>query len=306
MATDEILRTYGDSSRKEDVLGIIEILTATENSILNKLGKTKAIDMVHITLTDTLRTTATRAVGEGADYTALALTTPTRVQNVVEHVAVPFKVSRAQQKIEHYHGDNELARQTKKALLEWHNAAEFDLVRSTLVSGASGTTPKMSGIIQAISKSTNYTSHNSGTAWSASILKGLMVANWDNSNGDVATELYMGSFLKDKTDDFTTKTNVVNYSTDQKTIVQTTTNFETGFGKVSIYPHRYVQQSGDATARVLGIRPEKLKVAYLEAPYIDTGLARSGPYDFRAVVGYLTLETRNQDSNFYADGFDKD
>ena len=28
MATDNILRSYGDVSRKEDVLGIVEILTA--------------------------------------------------------------------------------------------------------------------------------------------------------------------------------------------------------------------------------------------------------------------------------------
>ena len=73
-----------------------------------------------------------------------------------------------------------------------------------------------------------------------------------------------------------------------------------------IHKHRYIQQSGDATGRVLAIRPEKLAVAFLEMPMIDTGLARSGPYDFRAVAGSHTLETRNQDSCWYADGFDID
>ena len=120
-------------------------------------------------LTDTLQTAASQAVAEGADYTALSLSTPSRLTNLVQHVAVPFKVTRTQQAVEHYHQKNELERQTEKALMDWGNAAEFDLVRSTLVSGASGTVPKMSGIIEATSKSTNHTSHNSGTAWNSTI-----------------------------------------------------------------------------------------------------------------------------------------
>jgi len=99
---------------------------------------------------------------------------------------------------------------------------------------------------------------------------------------------------------------VVNNPGGQSTIVRTVTTYETAFGTLAIHKHRYIQQSGDATGRVLAIRPEKLAVAFLEKPYIDTDLARSGPYDFRAVAASLTLEVHNQDSNFYADGFDKD
>jgi len=144
LATDEELRTYGDVSRKEDVLGLVEILTAKENWFLNNLGKSGATDMVKITLTDSLRTAASAAVGEGGDYTMGALTTPSRLQNVVEIVAIPFAVTRSQQQIQKYTGENELSRQTTKALMNWANAAEFDLVRSTMTSGVSGTAPKMS------------------------------------------------------------------------------------------------------------------------------------------------------------------
>ena len=155
LAADEELRTYGDVSRMEDVLGLVELLTATENYFLNNLGKTKASDMVHITLTDTLRTAASQAVAEGGDYTNLARTTPSRISNIVEIVSIPFAVTRSQQQIKKHTGENELGRQTTKALKEWGNAAEFDLVRSTFVSGASGATsteiPKMSGILEAIS-----------------------------------------------------------------------------------------------------------------------------------------------------------
>jgi len=308
MAADIILRSYGDVAAKEDVvLNAVEILTAKETQIFNMLGKTRAYNTVHAYLVDTLRTAAENAKEEAADYTLSANSTPTRLTNIVQNVAVPFAVSRTQQLIEHYHGADELQRQTSKALMDWANDAEFNLVRTALTSGASGTGPKMNGIISGISKSTNTTVHTSGTAWSATILDGLMKLNWDNSNGDVATDLFMGSFLRSKTDAFLQKSNiVVNNPGGQTQIVRTVSTYETAFGTLRIHTHRYIQQSTDATGRVLAIRPEKLKVAFLEKPFIDNGLARSGDYDKRAIVGKFTLEVHNQDSNWFASGFDKD
>ena len=307
MAADIILRSFGDNSRKEDVvLNAVEILTAKESQLFNMLGKTSAKDTIHSYLTDTLKTAASNAQAEAGDYTALERTTPSRLTNLVQNVAIPFKVSRTQQRIEHYHGQNELQRQMTKALQEWGNDAEFVLVRETLTSGASGTTPKMSGVIEAISKSTNTTSHTSGTVWDATILDGLAQSDWDNGNGDVATDLFMGSFLRKATDGFTQKTNVVVNTSGITSITRTVSTYTTAFGTMNIHTHRYVQQSGDATGRVLAVNADKLSVAFLERPFIDTGLARSGDYDVRAVVGKFTLETKNQDSNWFASGFDKD
>lgn len=308
MASDAILRTYGSNSIETDVVrNAIEILTARESQIMNLVGNSVAIATVHSYLTDTLATAASLAVEEAADYTATAAQTPTRLTNLIEIIAKNYKVSRTQQQVQHYHGQNELERQTRKGLIDWANAAEFDFVRSTLTSGLSGTAPKMSGLAEAISKSTNTSAHNSGTAWSASILDALMRDNWDNSNGDVATDIFMGSFLRAKTDDFTTKSNiVVNNPGGQTMLVRTVSTYETSMGTLRVHKHRYVQQSGDATARVLAINPTKIFKAWLQKPFIDTGLARSGDYDNRAVVGKFTAEIRNQDSNFFYTGFDKD
>lgn len=306
MAIDSILRSYGDVNSKEDVvMNAIEILTAQETQIFNMLGKTSAINTIHSFLTDTLATAGSLAVEESADYTASALSTPTRLTNIVEVIAKNFKVSRTQQNISKYSGDNELERQTQKALKDWGNAAEFDLLRSTLVSGASGTIAKMSGIIEATSLAANHTSHASGTTWAATILDGLVKGGWDNSNGDVATDLFMGSFLRSVTDSFTAKSNVV-VNSGVSSLVKTVSTYETAFGTIRLHTHRYIQATTDATGRVLAIRPEKLKVAFLEKPYIDTGLSRAGDYDSRAVVGKFTLEVRNPSSCWYADGFDKD
>lgn len=280
-----ILNSYGDVSVKEDVLSDIEILTATEDMVHNTLGKTKAITTVHETLVDSLDTVSSLATAETADFSNTALTTPTRLTNLVQINVKKFEVSRTQRDIAHYHGEDELTRQVQKALTDWMNATELDLVRGSLVSGVSGTKPQMAGVINAISKSTNTTVQTSGTVFSASILRGLMKANWDNSNGDVATDIYVGSYLSNELDSFSNKTGVTSDGANITQIMNVVDVFETGLGRIRKHTHRYVQQAADATSRILGINPSKLRVAYLKKPYIDTGLQRNGDYDPRAVIG---------------------
>ena len=305
MASTAILTTYGVNDIREDVvLNAIEILTARESQITNLVQRGSAIATVHSYLTDTLKAVASLAVTEQGDYTATEAQTPARLTNVIEIIAKNFKVSRTQQQVQHFQGENELQRQTRKGLMDWANAYEFDFIRSTLTSGVSGTAPKMSGVIEAASKSSNHTTQTSTTVWAASILDGLMQENWDNSNGDVATDIFMGSFLRKITDTFTQKSNVVvNNPGGQTRIVRTVTTYETAFGTLNIHKHRYIQQSSDAHDRVLAIRPDKIASAWLQMPFVDTGLARSGDYDNRAVVGKTTVEMRNQDSHWFADGY---
>lgn len=304
MAIANILQTYGDSTIKTDiVLDSVEIISAREDGIFSLLGKTNAIAMVHSYPVDTLAAAGSMAVEQGTDFTYGALTTPSLLTNIVEEIAFPIRVTRPQMAVQHYHGQNELDRQLAKGLMSFSNAVEFDLVRSTLVSGVSGTTAKMAGIIAAISKSTNTTAHTSGTVFSATILDGLMLNCWNNSNGDVATDLYVGGIMKRVTDNFVQKVNSVVNIPDVRGIVKTVTTYETAFGTLTIHKHRYVQQSSDATGRVLAIRPEKLKVAFLEKPTVLSNLTVGGAYTPRAVYGSMTLEVRNQDSNWFASGF---
>lgn len=302
---DNILRSYGDQAKKEDVvLNAIEILTAEESRITNMLGKTEAIDTTHHFLTDELKAAGDNSHPEGDDYAYEVRTTPERNSNIIQHIQIPFRVSDTQQHIEHYHGRNELERQTSKALREFSNDMEHEVLRQTLTSGASGTAPKMSGIIEAISTADNTQSFTSGTAWSASILDGIVKDNWENSNGDLATDVFMGPYLRKETDGFTQKTNtVVNNPGGMTNIMRTVSTYTTAFSTVNLHTHRYIQKASDATGRVLGLRPEKLKIAFLKRPYVDTQIARTGTATPRSINASLTLEVRNQDSNFFADGF---
>lgn len=303
MAIAGALQTYGDVSKREDVvLNAIEILTAVENSVQAALGKTKAINTVHSYLTDTLLTAASLAVEQGADFAITGLTTPTRLTNIVQEIAKAFLVTRPEEIVQSYSGINELDRQLTKALKDWGNALEFDLVRGTLASGLSGTVATFNGIINGTSLANNTTAQTSGTVFSATILDALMQNCWNTSNGDVATDVFVGGIMRRVVDNFTQKNNVVVNTPTAMNIVRTVSTFETSMGTVSIHKHRYVQQGSDATGRVLAIRPEKIMVAYLDMPFVKP-LAENGAYSKKAVYGSCTVEFHNQNSNFFTSGY---
>lgn len=303
MAIAGALQTYGDSSKREDVvLNSIEILTAVENSVQTALGKTKTINMVHSYLTDTLATAASAAVEQGTDFSITARTTPSRLTNIVEEIAIAFLVTKPEEYVQSYSGINELDRQLTKTLKDWGNSLEFDLVRGTLASGVSGTVAAFNGIINGTSLANNTTAQTSGTVFSATILDALMQNCWNTSNGDVATDVYVGGIMRRVVDNFTQKNNVVVNTPTIMTIIRTVTTFETSMGTVNIHKHRYVQQSSDATGRVLAIRPEKIKVAYLQMPFV-MDLAQSGAYSKKAIYGSCTVEFHNQNSNFFTTGY---
>jgi hypothetical protein len=299
MATTNYLRSEADASVREDVLSLIETLTAQENQFLAGLGKATAINTVHSVLTDTLRTAASAAVEEGIDATLLARTTPARVTNIVQTVAIPFAVTGIQEAVDHYQGENELVRQTRKAMADWGNAAEFDIVRGTVASGASGTAAKLKGIVSAVS--TNNTLQTSGTVLNASHIMGILQDVYDNGNGEMVTDLFVGGIMKRRISSFTTS-NTKYVDATSKVAVDSVDVYETDFGRLRIHLHRFVQQSTDANARLLGVNMDKWKLAYLRKPFIQE-LARAGDASKRQVIGDLTVEARNEKVNFFMDGF---
>jgi hypothetical protein len=305
MATTNILPTFSDSSNiVVDVSRAIEILTARENYFVSNLQKVQATAMVHHYQTDTLAAAGSLVVEEGSDLSAAALTVPSRLTNVVQTSAKAFMVSDAQRAVEHFSGTDELARQTDKAIMELANSMEFDLVRNLSVAAASGATGECGGILSAISTALNYSAHSSGTTFAASILDAQIYNNWINSNGDTATDYFVGGFLRKVVDSFTQKTNnIVQVSSD--TIENGITYYSTSFGVVKFHTHRYLNVNGDATGRVLGVRPDKLAVAYLTPPRVIQ-LAKTGISEKRAVTAAFTLEVRNQNSNTLYEGFDID
>lgn len=306
MATN-VLRRSGlthasDSSVKEDVLDMIEQISAKADELLGTLGKSVAISPTHQWLNDTYRTPASAAVAEGADATLVSLSTPTRSSNLTEIISLPIGVSGTQQATAHYGMGNTLAYYTMKTMQEWKNAAEFDLLRSTLVTGVSGTTQKMAGVIAFIT--TNVSVYASGTVFSETILNGAFQMNWENSNGQTATDIYVGGVMKRKISSFAGRSGSQFVAPlYQNTVANTVTKYLSDFGEHNVHLHRLVSIAGtDATDRVLGLRNDKWRIAYLRTPRIEE-LAKTGDSEKRMLIGELTLECLNEPTNFFLSGF---
>lgn len=284
------------------MLDLIEQLSPAVDDLITTLGKSTAIQPVHQWQTDTYRAAGTQTVAEGSAFSALALTTPVRATNICEIVRVDLEISGTQQATAHYGMADAVAYQKMKGMQEWENAAEFDLVRSTLVSGISGTTPRMAGLIAFVS--TNLTAQTSGTVFSESVFNGLLELAWTNGSGEAVTDVYVGSILKRRISQFSANGGTKWVQTTTKEVVATIDAYVSDFGACKVHLHRYVQQSSDATARILGIVQNKWRVAYLQSrtPKMEQ-LAKVGDSDRYFIVGELTLECLNEPTNFFASGY---
>lgn len=306
MATDNLLRTYGDASIKEDVLDLVEMLSPEEDSLFRTLGKSTAYAMTHQWLVDTLATTAA-ALEEAAQFSASALNNPTRSTNIVEYMGVDFGVTDAQRAVDHYGFEDRFAYEQEKALKTLRNFAESQILRSSLVSGVSGTAASMVGILNCIS--TNKTSHTSGTVFNQSILDGLLGISWDNGNGEAVTDVFVGSLMKRRISQFSGRSGTqFVIPADEQQLVTTTAGYTSDFGDLKVHLHRYMQKdysgNSDATGRVLGIVASKFKIAYLNGmtPTVERFGRRGATTDARASMA-ATVESLNEKTSFWADGF---
>lgn len=304
MATDNLLRTYGDTSIAEDVLDLVEMLSPTEDTLFRTLGKSVAKNTVHQWLVDTLATTAA-AAEEASQFSGSALNNPSRSTNLVEKVDLDFGVSDTQRAVDHYGFADRFVYEQEKALKSWRNFAESEMLRGSLVSGASGTSTQMAGIINCIS--TNATAETSGTVFNQSILDGHLANGWQNGNGEAVSDVYVGAILKRRISQFSGRSGTqFIIPADQERLITTTSGYVSDFGDLQVHLHRYMSQNysatADATARVLGIAASKFKIAYLINPKVEIFGRRGSTTDARA-TGSLTIESLNEKTSFFASGY---
>lgn len=306
MSTDNLNRTYGDASIAEDVLDLVSQLSPTEDSLFRTLGTSTAYAKTHQWLVDTLATTGA-ATEEAAQFSGTALNNPTRSTNITEYITVDFGVSDAQRAVDHYGFADRFAYEQEKAMKTWRNKAESEILRSSLVSGASGVAATMIGIINCIS--TNKTTQTSGTVFNQSLLDAHLADAWVNGNGDAVSDIYVGSVMKRRISQFSGRTGTYfTIPADQEQLITTTSKYTSDFGDLTVHLHRYMQKdysgSSDATGRILGIAAAKFKIAYLNGmtPKVEVFARRGSTTDAR-MGGELTVESLNEKTSFFADGY---
>jgi len=281
------LISYGDASRREDLLDIITNITPKETQLLSGLKQSTAKNTLHEWLTDTLGAVGHNAAVEGNDVTPGALTTPSRVVNFTQIVNQNYQVSDTQRAINQAGYEDQLAYQIQKAMKEWANDAELALMQGTQASGNASVGRQMRGVIEFISS--NATAHTSGTnTLNEDRLNDSIQDAWDD--GGNTDEIYVDATFKRRISSFTANA-TKNVDTTDKRLVNAVDIYESDFGVHKIFKHRRMP-----SGVLVNIQSDLWRTAYLRKPQ-QYELGKTGSSSKGFIEGELTLEALNEVGN---------
>lgn len=290
--------TYSDGSVKESVLNLISVINPDETRLLHSLQRTRAAQPVHQWLVQTLAQvdTANAGVVEGADAGSADSTDPSRLTNYTQIFRKIWQVTETQKASAHYAKDAK-ARVMDEAMRVLGNQMEFALMRgSAAAAGSTSVARTMKGVKAFIT--TNATA-GAGASFAQSTLEDMLQASY-NAGGSVDS-IYTGGVLKRRIDSFTAG-NTRNIEAGSNKLVASVNVYESSFGIVKIFLHRYVTISGDTNNDVVALDTKRWAIAVLRDPK-NIDLAKTGSADKGMFEGEITLEARNEKSSAKATNF---
>jgi hypothetical protein len=136
----------------------------------------------------------------------------------------------------------------------------------------------------------------SGVSLSEAQVNDYMQTAW--TAGGEPTDILVGSKLKRRISGFTSNTTRQSQSENEElhNVVDT---YYSDFGVFRIRLHRFITVSGDNNFDILGVQPDKFRVAYLREPEHVT-LSKTGSATKGMIEGELTLEYLAENSSFKA------
>ena len=236
-----------DRATREDLYSVITNINPTETQLLSGLARSEATAVNHEWPVDTLKTPGINAQIEGADATFAARTNPTRAQNLCQIVKIEFAVSGTEDATNHAGFTKRYAYEMDKAMKEWSNDAEFALMRSTVISTSGSALRSMTSLKASIT--TNATAQ-SGISLSENMLNDYLGNAWDQ--GGTVDEVYVGKTLKRRISGFTAG-NTKNVDATDKRLVNSIDVYESDFGIVKLFKHRFITVSGDTNNDIVGV-----------------------------------------------------
>lgn len=286
-----------DASVKESILDLITNISPQENYFLSNLQRSTGNDEFHLVPRDTLRTVSLNAAVEGADPTYTG-NDPSTLLNMMHIVSIAFGVTDSEQAVARYGSpEDRIAYETDKALKDWGNAAEYALVRSTIITGTGSAARQMRGLKSSLSINTA----QSGISLSETILNGYLQNVWDQgANVDL---IAVPMALKRRISGFNANGATKFYNQDDKRLVTPIEIYESDASNkpIKLIAHRYVTVSGDNNNDIVGVELDKFATAWLREPKVRP-LAKTGDGENRQVIGEFTLEARNQWAGFLGQG----
>jgi len=280
-----VYQTFQAIGEREDLLDLIVNITPTETPFFTACKTGQATGTFHEHQTDTLAAAATNAQVEGADATFPTLAPTTRIGNYCQIMNKPFWVSHTMEAVSKAGRDSEYGYQAEKAMKELARDTEFELLRSTSASGASGTARSLQGLFSWI------TTNTSTAASSRDLLEDLynnMLQTIFDSGGN-PNVTYCNGFQKRQISNFTGPGGLArNIALADRKLVNAVDSYESNFGLQTIILDRHVP-----AAQIALVEQALWRVAILRAtkhfPLPDDGGGPRGKIEHE-----LTLESGNE------------
>lgn len=294
------LITYQDTSRREDLIDVVTNVSPAETPLLSGLPRGEnAKQTLHEYTTDTFASAGDNAQSEGAPFSAVDLTQPTRASNITQIFTDNIQISGTEIAVDGV--TNAWNYQINKNIKEHAKDIELALMAGSRASGSSGgsggTGRRMAGIINALT--TNATTRSSGSSLGENTFNDIMEMIY-NSTNEVATEVYCGATLKRDISGFTAG-NTKNINADDKRLIRSIDVYESDFGLHKVFLHRNVPNGANAKMLV-AINPNYHRISYLRPTTVEK-LKKDGDRERAQIITELTIEHRGEATGAAVGGF---
>lgn len=294
--------SYNNPSLREDLLDFITNLSPTENQLFTGLKKSKAASTTHSWLVDSYssvtNTSTDKKVVEGADFGAGDVVNPTRKSNYTQIIREDYKVSGTEQATLHAGMPNPKAYHMAKAMVNWKNKAEWSLFHGVAAAGDASTARELGGIFDQVT--TNKVT-NASVALTETLFNDYLGQVWEA--GGNADAVYVGATLKRVISSFTAGS-TKNVDAKDKRLVSAIDVYESDFGIVKIFKHRFIDSvlAASDTSNIAILTESTWAIASLREPQ-NFEAPKAGDYEKGAIIGELTLEGLYEQANFVGKGY---
>lgn len=281
----------GVGSVKEDLWSIITNIDPTDNQLQAGLGTVEVSSPKHEWPVDTLAAMATIFKNpEGFTPNYNDVTNVTRIHNYCQNISAEVKVTDTQRKTDSVGYEDRMAYEKMKAIKVLKGRLEASLMAGAIATGSSTDSRGMAGL-KATAHWDDFADHKilttspSGVSLSETMLNDYLSNVW-NASSKMVKEAYMGSTLKRRISGFTAGS-TKNTDSEDKRLVNAVDIYESDFGVVKLFLHRYANQGATDNDLVM-IDPESCKIGFLVAPeYKEAGKVGSftgGWYETEATL----------------------
>lgn len=293
MASKYYAAEQATGTNKEDLWDVITDVDPQNTYLMTTLGTVKVSNVLHQWPNDSIGTiSAVEGEYEGFTPDYADGSTLTRSTNYTSLIHKSFQVTETEIAVEQAGYSDRLNYEQQDAMVQWKNAAEYALIRSTLACGNGSTVGKQMKGIEAWS-STLHTAH-SGLSLDETKLNDHF-GNAYTQGIEIDTVL-VNKVLKRRISSWT-QPNTRNVSAESAAVYAYVDTYFSDFGKVDIVKHRYMQ-TGDED--LLGIQSKHIKIGLLRRPKFEE-IAKTADARRGYIVGELTVQVGHEKAVLYVE-----